>query len=47
MVNRISTKQPLEGMTALDINIQVQELLEAAKISVKTGGAVRLPLKAK
>jgi predicted dehydrogenase len=47
MVNRISTKQPLEGMTALDIHIQVQEVLEAAKISVKTGQAVRLPLKAK
>ncbi len=47
MVNRISTKQPLEGMTSLDINLQVQEVLEAAKISVKTGQAVRLPLKAK
>jgi predicted dehydrogenase len=47
LVNRISTKQPLEGMTALDINVQVQEVLEAAKISVKTGKAVRLPLKAR
>ncbi len=45
LVNRLSTKQPLEGMTALDINVQVQEVLEAAKMSVKTGKAIRLPLK--
>lgn len=42
MVNRLSTKQPLEGMTALGINIEVQEVLEAAKLSVKTGKAVKL-----
>ena len=47
LVNRLSTKQPLEGMTTLDINVQVQEVLEAAKMSVKTGQAVRLPLKAR
>jgi predicted dehydrogenase len=45
MVNRLTTKQPLEGMAALDINVQVQEVLEAAKMSVKTGRAVRLPLR--
>jgi len=45
LVNRLTTKQPLEGMSALDINVQVQEVLEAAKMSVKTGKAIRLPLK--
>ncbi|MBI4873398.1 MAG: Gfo/Idh/MocA family oxidoreductase [Acidobacteria bacterium] len=45
LVNRLTTKQPLEGMTTIDINVQVQEVLEAAKMSVKSGRAVRLPLK--
>ena len=45
MVDRIRTKQPLDGPSALDLNVQVQEVLEAAKISVKTGRAVPLPLK--
>jgi predicted dehydrogenase len=45
MVNRLKTKQPLDGPSALDLNVNVQEVLEAAKISVKTGQAVPLPLK--
>jgi predicted dehydrogenase len=45
MVDRIKNKQPLDGMSALDLNVNVQEVLEAAKMSVKTGKAVALPLK--
>jgi predicted dehydrogenase len=45
MVDRIKTKQPLDGMSALDLNVQVQEVLEAAKMSVKTHREVALPLK--
>jgi predicted dehydrogenase len=44
MVDRLRAGQPLDGPSALDINVAVQEVLEAAKISVKTGRAVTLPL---
>ncbi|MBV8905953.1 MAG: Gfo/Idh/MocA family oxidoreductase [Acidobacteriia bacterium] len=44
MVDRIRHKQPLDGPSALDLNVDVQEVLEAAKISIKTGQAVPLPL---
>ncbi len=45
MVDRIRNKQALDGPSALDLNVAVQEVLEAAKISIKTGKAVSLPLK--
>jgi predicted dehydrogenase len=45
MVDRIKNKQPPDGMSALDLNVKVQEVLEAAKRSVKTGRAVALPFK--
>jgi predicted dehydrogenase len=45
MVDRIRNKQPLDGPSALDLHVAVQEVLEAAKISAKTGRAVPLPLK--
>jgi predicted dehydrogenase len=45
MVDRIRTKQPLDGPSALELNVAVQEVLEAAKLSVKTGKAIPLPLK--
>jgi len=45
MVDHIRRKQPLDGPSALDLNVAVQEVLEAAKISIKTGKAVPLPLK--
>ena len=45
MVNAIRANKPIEGMTALDINVAVNEIIEAAKQSVKTGRAVPLPLK--
>jgi predicted dehydrogenase len=42
MVSRMRQKKPIEGMTALDINVQVVEIIEAAKKSVATGQAVKL-----
>lgn len=45
MVDRIRTKQPLDGPSALELNVAVQEVLEAAKMSVKTGKAIPLPFK--
>jgi hypothetical protein len=45
MVDHIRRKQPLDGPSALDLNVAVQEVLEAAKISIRTGKAVPLPLK--
>jgi predicted dehydrogenase len=43
MVHCLRTNQPLEGMVSLPINVQVLEILDAAKESIKTGRAVRLP----
>jgi predicted dehydrogenase len=46
MVSRLRAKQPIEGLTALDINVSVVEILDAAKESVKTGRAIALqPIK--
>jgi hypothetical protein len=45
MIDRLRIRQPLDGPSALDLNVNVQEVMEAAKISVKTGRAVTLPLK--
>ncbi len=44
MVGRMKSHQPLDGLVALPVNVDVVEILEAAKESVKTGQAVRLPL---
>ncbi len=40
-----ATRRTIEGLTALEINVGVVEIIEAAKESVKTGRAVPLPLK--
>ena len=45
MVNCIRKNQPVEGLTALPINVDVVEIIEAAKQSVKTGKAIPVPLK--
>jgi predicted dehydrogenase len=42
MVSRMRDKKPIEGMTALDINVQVVQIIEAAKKSVASGQAVKL-----
>jgi predicted dehydrogenase len=44
MVDRLRHKQGLDGPSALDLNVTVQEVLEAAKISARTGRSVSLPL---
>jgi len=45
MVYCIRNKKEPEGLVALDINVGVNEIIEAAKMSVKSGKAVALPLK--
>ncbi|MBL0155624.1 MAG: Gfo/Idh/MocA family oxidoreductase [Bryobacterales bacterium] len=42
MIHSIETKSAPQGMTAIDINVGVVEIIEAAKESVRTGKAVRL-----
>ena len=42
MINAIKTGKPLGGMVGLDINVQVIEIIDAAKESIKTGRAVKL-----
>lgn len=47
MVECLRSGKPVEGMTALDINVQVNEIIDAAKASIKTGKPVALPAAAK
>lgn len=44
LTNRLRTHQPLDGMLALDINVGVLEIIEAAKTSIRTHQVVKLPL---
>ncbi len=44
MVSCIRDNKPLEGLVALPINVDVVEIIEAAKQSIATGRAVPLPL---
>jgi len=44
MVDCLRTNKPVDGLTALDINVGVVEIIEAAKMSVASGNAVALPL---
>lgn len=46
IISRLSSGKPVDGLVALDINVAVTEIIEAAKESVKTGRAVKLPLSA-
>ena len=43
MVDAMRDNRPIEGLTAVDINVQVIEIIDAAKESVRTGKAVALP----
>jgi len=43
MLDCIRNKRAPDGMLALDINVGVVEIIDAAKESVKTGKAVKLP----
>jgi len=40
MVSRIKADKPIEGLTAIDINVDVIHLIDLAKESIKTGRAV-------
>jgi hypothetical protein len=42
MVDAMRHNKPIEGVTALDINVGVVEIIEAAKESVKTGRAIEM-----
>jgi predicted dehydrogenase len=42
MANAVKTHQAPDGLVALDINVQVVEIIDAAKQSIKTGKAVTL-----
>ncbi len=42
MVDAIRNNKRIEGMTSLELNVQVNEIIDAAKESVRTGKAVRL-----
>jgi predicted dehydrogenase len=42
MVHAVKTGKPIEGLTALDINVGVVQIIDAAKESVKTGKAIAL-----
>lgn len=44
LVNCLREKKAVEGLVALDINLDVVEILEAARESIRTGRAVKLPL---
>ncbi len=43
MASRIRSGQPVDNIMALDINVDVVEILEAAKKSIATGREVKLP----
>jgi predicted dehydrogenase len=43
MASRMKANQPIEGLTAIDINVNVIRIIDLAKESVKTGRAVSVP----
>jgi hypothetical protein len=43
-VDALRNHESIEGLTALEIDVGVVELLEAAKESARTGRAAKLPL---
>lgn len=47
MVSRIKADKPIEGLTAIDINVDVIHLIDLAKESIKTGRAVMVSEKAR
>ncbi|MBI3696095.1 MAG: Gfo/Idh/MocA family oxidoreductase [Acidobacteria bacterium] len=42
MISRLRAGKPVEGLTALEINVGVNEVIDAALESIKTGHAVKL-----
>jgi predicted dehydrogenase len=45
MITQLRAGRSLEGLTAVDINVDVNEIIDAAKESARTGKAVKLPLR--
>ncbi|MFN0166495.1 MAG: Gfo/Idh/MocA family protein [Bryobacteraceae bacterium] len=43
MIQAIESGKPLEGLVGMDMNVEVMEIIDAAKLSVKTGRMVTLP----
>ena len=43
MVHSIKTNRPVEGLVSFDYTVAVNEILDAAKLSIKTGKPVTLP----
>ena len=44
IIDRVTRNKPLDHIVALDTNVDAVQILEAAKLSAKSGGAVTLPL---
>jgi predicted dehydrogenase len=44
MIHSIRTRRAPEGLVAIDINVDVVEIIEAAKRSLREGKAIKLPL---
>jgi hypothetical protein len=42
MVSRIKANKPIDGLTAIDINVKVIHIIDLAKESVKSGRAVKV-----
>ena len=47
LVHSLRHNKPVGGLPGLDTNVGVMEVLEAARLSIKTGKAVALPLSLK
>ena len=45
LISCIRQNKAPEGLVGIDINVGVNEIIEAAKMSVKSGKAVPLPLR--
>jgi predicted dehydrogenase len=44
MVSCLKSGQPLQGLVSLEMNLPVNEVMEAAKMSIQSGRAIKLPL---
>jgi predicted dehydrogenase len=45
MVSRMRSGRPVDGLTALDINVDVVAIIDAAKASVREGKPIALPVR--
>jgi hypothetical protein len=43
MVSRMQAGKPIEGMTAIDINVKVIRIIDLAKDSIRIGREVTVP----